>query len=286
MKVDIVLITYNQEQYVAQAIEGILLQHLPTDLEARLIVADDASTDRTLEIIHSYEEQSPFHFIYLPLEPHFGHVGNYRRAFNACDGDYACVLEGDDYWSSPFHIEKHVRFLESHSECSMSVNKITFLFQENNKFVERENLKEGEFCYVTATDHILQNRIDNHSSCCYRISLLHKIPCEIMTDIFSDWTLGIYMAENGYIAQLEDSTSVYRIHRGGIWSGDTLKNQYFQIMKEIDTADRLFEYRYHKEMEQFRQLVKIRTSSNSRRMVLGKRIKKKLKSIFHLLGSL
>ena len=57
MQVDVVLITYNQEQYVAQAVEGILMQRVNDDVQVRVIVADDCSKDKTLEIIKSYEKK-------------------------------------------------------------------------------------------------------------------------------------------------------------------------------------------------------------------------------------
>ena len=96
MKIDIILITYNQEQYIAQAVESILLQRVNDDVQVRVIVADDCSTDKTLEIIKSYEDKSPFPFVYLSVEDNMGHVRNYQRAFAACVGDYVAILEGDD----------------------------------------------------------------------------------------------------------------------------------------------------------------------------------------------
>ena len=96
MQLDILLITYNQAQYIAQALDGLIMQRVNPDVEVRVIVADDASKDDTMVIIRSYEAQSPFLFIYLPQEANMGHVLNYKRAFAACTGDYVAILEGDD----------------------------------------------------------------------------------------------------------------------------------------------------------------------------------------------
>ena len=124
MKVDVVLITYNQEQYITYALESILFQRIDEGVDVRVLVADDASTDKTLDIIRSYELKSTFPFVYLDSCPNMGHVKNYERAFAACDGDYTLVIEGDDYWCTPNHLSLHIKFLEEHRDCSMSVNGI------------------------------------------------------------------------------------------------------------------------------------------------------------------
>ena len=51
IQVDIILITYNQEKYVNYAIDSILTQDLDANCSVRIIVADDASTDKTLTLI-------------------------------------------------------------------------------------------------------------------------------------------------------------------------------------------------------------------------------------------
>ena len=46
------MITYNHEKYIAEAIEGVLMQDV--DFEVELVIADDASTDRTGEIVNQF----------------------------------------------------------------------------------------------------------------------------------------------------------------------------------------------------------------------------------------
>ena len=49
------LVSYNQEQYIAQAVESILMQRVNEDVQIRVIVADDSSTDRTVDIIRDLD---------------------------------------------------------------------------------------------------------------------------------------------------------------------------------------------------------------------------------------
>ena len=66
MDLDIIIITYNQSNFIAQAMDGLLLQKLRDDINVNVIVADDSSTDDTLEIIHHYEQKLPYSFTYIP----------------------------------------------------------------------------------------------------------------------------------------------------------------------------------------------------------------------------
>lgn len=248
MEVDVLIVCYNQEKYIRQALESVLMQRVSSDIEVRVVVADDSSTDGTIAIIHEIEKRSIFPFVYLDSLSNMGHIANYQRAFSACKGDYVCVLEGDDYWTSPYHIEKHVRCLDEHREIAMCVNKLVLYYQDDCFYHVRENINSDNLCYVTTRDHILQNRIDNHSACCYRTELLHRIPLSVMGDTFDDWLLGIFMSQFGFIGQLSEVTSVYRIHHSGVWSGQQSEAQNVQVLHNIEVADRIFEGKYHKEM--------------------------------------
>ena len=55
--VSVCMITFNHEKYIAEAIEGVLMQDV--DFEFELIIADDCSTDRTGEIVKTFIETHP-----------------------------------------------------------------------------------------------------------------------------------------------------------------------------------------------------------------------------------
>ena len=224
--IDIILCSYNQEAYIAQALESILAQKV--DADVRVIIADDRSTDRTPQIIRQYESQSPFPFLYLNAETNLGMHANYQRAFAACHGDYIAILEGDDWWHTETHLSQHIDFLESHPRHSMSYNLIAFHWQDTGVtrpqrwiFDDRQHL----------SIHLRQqiswgNQIGNLSSCVFRTRLIHKLPEEFYRLKFADWELGIMMARKGPIAMLREVTSTYRINSQGQWSALTQEEQY------------------------------------------------------------
>lgn len=218
MKVDIILVSYNQESYICRAIESILVQQIDGEVDVRVIIADDCSTDKTLEIIKSYEIRSPFPFVYVENEYNVGHIRNYQRAFLKCQGEYILILEGDDYWSSPLHVNQHVNFLKFHIECSVSINKLAIYYEDDKRWMVRNNCTCSAISYVDITMQISENYLGNHSACCYRTDLIKQLPELLFEEYFDDWFLGMWLCQFGLIAQLDMVTSVYRIHNSGIYS--------------------------------------------------------------------
>ena len=97
MKLSILLISYNQSEFVEEAIDSILNQNIPFDYE--LIIADDSSTDGTLELISNKLSGTLIKYFVLTSKLNLGISKNYQRGFKACKGEYIAILEGDDYWT-------------------------------------------------------------------------------------------------------------------------------------------------------------------------------------------
>ena len=109
--VSVHMITYNHEPYIAQAIEGVLMQE--TAFPVELVVGEDCSTDRTREIVLDYQRRRPDFIRVLTTEHNVGMMGNSLRTAYACRGKYIAFCEGDDYWHRPRKLEKQVSVLES-----------------------------------------------------------------------------------------------------------------------------------------------------------------------------
>ena len=117
-KVTVWLSTYNQEPYVAQALDSILMQKTVFPFE--IIAADDCSTDGTQKIILDYQAKYPDKIVTYFTNPN---VGGCRKLCDCIDkglfrGDYLAYLEGDDYWLGKDRLQTLVDFLEAHPEYS------------------------------------------------------------------------------------------------------------------------------------------------------------------------
>lgn len=259
MKLNVLLITYNQENYIEQCLDSILMQE--THFAFNILVADDCSTDSTLSIIERYAASSSIEFKFLKNTSNLGFVKNYKRGFESCDAEYVAVMEGDDYWTDPLRLQKHVDFLHSHRECVMSFNRIINFYESNSDFVIREwNLKD-DFEYITTRQLTTGNKIGNLSACVFRNNILKKLKPDLfdMPQV-ADWLLSMVIGQYGFIAQLKEPTSVYRIHARGIWSGQNEKEQINDVLNCIDANNKYLEYKYNDDFIRYKNYL-IRTST-------------------------
>src|SRR5690348_7811724 len=110
--------TYNHEKYIADAIEGFLKQE--TDFPIEIFIHDDASTDRTPEIIREYAERDERIVPVLRETNGFSLDNTFlnRVMFSMARGKYIAMCEGDDYWTDPQKLQNQAIFLESNGDYS------------------------------------------------------------------------------------------------------------------------------------------------------------------------
>lgn len=216
MTVDVVLVTYNQEKYIAQAVESILMQRVNDDLRVRVIVADDCSKDKTLEIIKSYEDKSPFPFFYLPSEQNMGIAANYKRAFEATEADYVAVMEGDDWWIDSHRIQKHIECFQNHKDCVLTKNN----YLQYSQFSKIYSVEQSSYEQLTLSQSLRDYVLANMSATMFRGDLVRKMDdrvyefghalCKEATDVYTH----LYLLQFGCGYVLSDVMSAYRVDTG------------------------------------------------------------------------
>ncbi len=112
-KVSVVITCYNQERYIAEALDSVLAQK--TSFPYWIIVSDDASKDRSQEILKQYEENYPETVKVLYHENNQGTNQNRNEALRICDTPYVAFLDGDDYWCDDQQLERKYKFLEQNA---------------------------------------------------------------------------------------------------------------------------------------------------------------------------
>ncbi|WP_029905966.1 glycosyltransferase [Prevotella sp. 10(H)] len=255
MKINVILITYNHAAYIRQTLESILMQKTVNDVE--IIVADDCSTDNTMSIIKEYEDNSPFTFTYLPKAHNTGYIKNYQQAFAACTGEYVAIMEGDDYWLEPNHLQNHIDHLESHSECSMSYNRHIRLFADQNRQEIFDWTADKDYELVTTEQLATGNRIGNLSCCVFRGKYINTLDAKLFDMEIADWMLGMYMGQFGPLMYLKEVTTAYRIHDSGQWSGMSEGEQSIRVIELINEYDKYFDYKYTEAFTKHKQRLEI-----------------------------
>src|SRR3954451_17918743 len=99
MKVSALIITYNQEKFIEQAVRSALMQKVNFPYE--IVIGEDCSTDGTRDIVRRLAEENPGRIRAILREKNLGMHLNHRATHAACTGQYLAILEGDDYWTDP-----------------------------------------------------------------------------------------------------------------------------------------------------------------------------------------
>mgnify|MGYP005755248015 CR=1 FL=1 len=238
-RLNIILITYNHADFIRETLESILMQE--TTFNFNILVADDCSTDNTVSIIREIETTTSIPFIYLPNDHNLGIMKNYQRAFAACDAEYVAIIEGDDLWTDKLRLQKHVEFLNQHSECSMSFNRYIVRNYIDDTSVMQPRFSAAEemlyYRYVSGHDLAYNNLIGNFSTSVYRLSALKALPDQMFSMKGYDWLTNILVSKTGFIGCLMQPMSIYRIHDKGTWSRQDQREKLQSVLDVIEIYD-------------------------------------------------
>lgn len=246
-RISVLLVTYNHENYIRQALDALFGQVIDGPIE--LIVADDASTDSTIDIINEYEGiDDRFRFKYLDRTINLGITKNYQRGFAACSGEYMAVLEGDDYWVSPFKLQRQLNFLDAHWECNLCAANY-FVFEEDHSHMYPRTSVGFGHRFISARGLIADALASNFSTCMYRKSALDALPKQLFEICSYDWIVNICVAQKSMIGFLEEPMSVYRLHSKGVWTQMSHVKKLQTQLELIPAYDTLTGHVYHLEFE-------------------------------------
>lgn len=129
--VDIIMVTFNQQDLVGKAIESVLCQE--TSFKYRLIIGDDCSTDKTYEICRTYADEYNDRIFLFKNSINLGLMRNYIKCFNLCSAEYIAILEGDDYWINNSKLEMQVTAFQKDSRIGLVHTDYKILHQESGK---------------------------------------------------------------------------------------------------------------------------------------------------------
>ncbi len=210
--VSIFILTYNQEQFIAQTIESILMQKAKFNYQ--LVIGEDCSTDATRIICEEYANQYSQKIKLLPvLEGNIGLIANYMRTIKECDGKYIAICDGDDYWIDECKLQKQVGFLDNNPDFSIVYTGVKRLFL-NGDCIEKDNLETKSI--TNFEDLILDNHIPSVTALFKnRQNQDNELPDWILNFSYGDWPTYLWTIKNGDKIQfLKDVTAVYRMEVG------------------------------------------------------------------------
>jgi len=215
--VSIRCITYNQEDYIAMALDGFLMQE--TEYPFEILVHDDASTDKTADIIREYETKFPniIRPIYEVENQYSKHDGSLRRIINShIRGEYVLLCEGDDYWTDSHKLQMQVEYMISHPECTLCFHAVNYLLEK--RIVKNDRISEYE-CDIPTEKIILGGGFycATPSLCLKKEDLLCFPRFRQIADV-GDYPLQIMLATIGSVHYFPNICGVYRVNAKGSWT--------------------------------------------------------------------
>lgn len=215
IKISVGLISYNQEAYIAEAINSIFLQTWPVD---RLVICDDASSDQTWGVIEStikhWKERDHCikEIVLHKNSKNLGYLKNFQQTVALAGGDLFVYQAGDDV-SMPGRIEKLVRAYKEAGSPSMALlHSSVYVDRLDESAIWRSPTK----FLSTLKDFMLSMTLHIGASEAFDPQLLLKIG-HIDEDTYDDLILGARAAMLGTLIAVDEPLLMYR--SGGLTSG-------------------------------------------------------------------
>ncbi len=242
--VSVITLAYNQERYMAEALESIVSQEC--DFAFECIVADDRSTDRTPEIIREYQERYPGIIKPILRDANVGARHNLAGALSACQGRYVAILDGDDRWTSPHKLATQVAYMERHQGCSVSCHGVTAIDIDGRP--ADVELPAG-LPELQRIEDLLRENFISTCTVMYRWGLVPQLPKWWDETWVSDYVLHVLHADRGWIGYIDEVMAEYRIHDQGMWSGQRAAERMDEFIKTLKLLDQELGMRYHDVIE-------------------------------------
>lgn len=223
--VSIAMATYNGEKYLGEQLNSILLNLSDQD---EVIISDDGSTDKTIEIIQAYMHKDKR--IRLIEGPHSGLIANFENAIQNTSGTYIFLSDQDDIWMKN-KVAKVLKCFQEH-QCSCVVH---------NAQVIDENMQvtiPSFFSYRNSKAGIIHNLIKNsYIGCCmaFHRELLDKIlPIPKCINMHDQW-IGLISDKFGRTVFLDEVLFSYRRH-----SSNVSAMEHYPLKKMIEIRKNMF----------------------------------------------
>jgi glycosyltransferase involved in cell wall biosynthesis len=229
MKVSVLMLAYNHERFIEQAIASVLEQQ--TDFDYEILIGEDGSSDATGRIVRQLQAAHPEKVRAILRETNIGMQRNFIETYRACRGQYVAFLDGDDFWTSPAKLQKQVDFLDRRPDYALCFHNALTL----SEIADRPECLVVPADVTALTFELHDILIGNPIPSCslvVRNGLIAKFPEWVDRIQGIDWIFGVLNAQYGKIGYLPECLARYRVHEGGAWSMRPMRER-TEVLLEI-----------------------------------------------------
>ncbi|SFC09742.1 Glycosyl transferase family 2 [Alkalibacterium subtropicum] len=247
VQVSVSVTTYNQERYIEQTLDSILMQK--TDFDYEILINDDASTDKSTDIIRKYEKAYPdiIKPIYQTVnqysqkkEVHY--TFNYTRA----QGKYIAYCDGDDYWTDADKLQKQFDYMEAHPHISACVHAGKSVNEQATRILGTQRVDQSN-CYLNTEKVIaLQGKFASNSLFMKNyFTGDFSMPAWFNEANITDYPLYLILSTKGDLYYLNDVMCAFRVGSKGSFTQLVLNDagkRKKHIYEMIDLLESFDEY--------------------------------------------
>lgn len=207
------LITYNNEKHIEETLQSILKQKV--DFNYEIVVGDDCSVDKTLEIINNYADLHPNIFKIKKNDIQLGILGNFKSTLDRCKGTYVFDIAGDDMLKGDNALQKMVSVLQSDPSLGFVYSGFDRLEDHNNKIISFKDKDVFNTSKEAFKEAVLFGKA-NPITLCYNKAHLYKyvdfdsyLKMELTIE---DHPIFVDLVMQTNFARIRESLHVYRAH--------------------------------------------------------------------------
>lgn len=214
--VSVCIPTYNNERFIAETLESVIFQSY---VDFEVLVVDDCSSDRTLEIAQIYESRDP-RIRVLKNTTNLGMVPNWNRCLELANGTYIKYLFGDDLLASPDALTKMVAAMEGTPGAVLVSCARTIIDEQSRAIDELAHYPDGftvdgyeiiRHCFMGITrDH---NLIGEPSAVMFRRDSAGR-GFDLRYRQLVDLEMWFHLLEQGKFVYISEPLCSFRHHEG------------------------------------------------------------------------
>ena len=222
-KIDIILPNFNSSDYIKETIKSVIKQ---TYTNWNLIIVDDCSDEKTVNILKKYQKNKKFKIYFLKKNQGAGYCRNY--AIKKSKSPFIAFLDSDDIWKKR-KLEKQILFMNnnnidfsytSYNQIDKNGNKIKTIFAP--KYQTYRNLLED--CKIGLSTVIIRKKILRNSlrfpnlktkeDLYLWLQLSKKNKLIGYGEVLSDWRKLDDSLSSNTLQKILDGFRLYYVHEG------------------------------------------------------------------------
>jgi glycosyltransferase involved in cell wall biosynthesis len=222
--ISVALCTYNGEKFLPEQLDSILAQSYK-NLE--IVIVDDGSTDKTIDIINAYAEKDKRIKLFRN-ETNLGFNKNFEKALELTSGEHIAISDQDDIWLP----QKLQRLLDNIKSNLLIFSNSSYLGDLKQGRLLNNFRLPGNYKGI-----LLRNHVTGHTSLMRRDFLDIVLP--FPQGGYYDWWVGFVASYNNKIAFLDEVLTLYRVHSGSVVqsrldAGDVKKQEFENTLKMLE----------------------------------------------------